>query len=155
MPQVPSLTKLLALTLLFTWQGVSVADEPPRDARELATRFAEAWNDHDAASFGALMAVDADWVTASGLRLRGRDKIQAYLAEEHSTWAKHTSMRAKNISVRPLTAKTAIVLFEWEIETPGDAGGAPSVARGNNMFVASYDSHWTIVAGQVARARTQ
>jgi len=155
MPQVPSVTKLLALVLLFTWPDASVAGEPAlREARELATRFVEGWNAHNAASFGALMAVDADWVTASGIRLRGRDKIQDYLAGEHATWAKRTSMRALNIHVRPLNAKAAIVHFEWEIATPGEGGGAPSVARGNNLFVAVDDNGWIIVSGQVARART-
>jgi uncharacterized protein (TIGR02246 family) len=155
MPPVPSIAKLLALVLLFTWPGASLAVDPAlREARELATRFAEGWNAHDAASFGALMAMDADWVTASGIRLRGRDKIQAYLAEEHATWAKRTSMRTLNIHVRALNAKMAIVLFEWEIATPDEGGGAPSVARGNNLFVAIDDNGWIIVSGQVARART-
>ena len=100
------------------------------------------------------MAEDADWVTASGIRLRGRDRIQAYLSEEHATWAKRTSMSAKNIHVRPLDGKTAIVLFEWEISTPNEGGGS-SVSRGNNLFVVTCDKHWTIVSGQVARARAQ
>jgi len=156
MPQVPSAPRLVTLILLFGWLGASTAGESaPRDARELATRFAAAWNAHDAASFGVLMAPDADWVTASGIRLRGRDKIQAYLADEHATWARHTSMRAMNIHVRPLSAHTAIVLFEWEIATPGEGGAAPSVARGNNLFVAVDDHGWTIVSGQVARARSR
>ena len=132
-----------------------MSGEAPRDVREVATRFVEAWNAHDAAAFGALTATDADWVTASGIRLLGRDKIQAYLADEHATWAKRTTMKALNIHVRSLSAKTAIVLFEWEIATPGEAGSAPSVARGNNLFVAIDDNGWTIVAGQVARARTR
>jgi len=101
------------------------------------------------------MAADADWVTASGVRLRSRDKIQSFLAEEHATWAKTTSMRALNVQVRAMNDKTAVVLFEWEIATPGKEGGAPSLARGNNLFVAVDDQGWTIVAGQVARARTQ
>ncbi len=153
MPQVPAITKLLAL-LICTWAGASVAAEAAeRDAGDLATRFAAAWNAHDPISFGALMATDADWVTASGIRLRGRDRIQAFLAEEHGTWAKSTTMQVMNIHVRPLNNKTAIVLFEWEITTPGEAGGAPSVSRGNNQFVAVDDKGWIIVSGQVARAR--
>jgi len=141
--------------LICAWAGASVSGEvPPREARDLATQFVSAWNAHDSVAFAALMAKDADWVTASGIRLHGRDKIQAYLAEEHTTWAKHTSMRALNILVRPVNRKTATILFEWEIATPGTEGGAPSVARGNNMFVAINDNGWRIVTGQVARART-
>ena len=101
------------------------------------------------------MAEDADWVTASGLRLRGRAKIQGYLAEEHSTWAKRTTMQASNIHVRPLNAKISIVSFEWTITTPGEEGSMPSIARGNNLFVATNEKGWTVVSGQVARARTQ
>jgi uncharacterized protein (TIGR02246 family) len=149
------LTKLFALVLLCGWPIASMSAQGPRDAREVATRFVEAWNAHDAEAFGALTAMDADWVTASGIRLLGRDKIQAYLADEHATWARKTTMKALNIHVRPLGAKTAIVLLEWEIATPAEAGAAASVARGNNLFVAIDDNGWIIVAGQVARARTR
>ena len=100
------------------------------------------------------MAEDADWVTASGLRLRGREKIRAYLSEEHATWAKRTSMQATNILVRRLSGKTSIVSFEWTITTPAEGGGTPSVARGNNLFVAVDEKGWAIVSGQVARIRT-
>jgi hypothetical protein len=34
-------------------------------------------------------------------------------------------------------------------------GGAPTVARGDNLFVAVDDKRGIMVAGQVARARTQ
>jgi uncharacterized protein (TIGR02246 family) len=153
MRHVPSTTRLLAL-ILGTWAAASFSGEAPiQEARSIATRFIEAWNAHDAPGFGALMAKDADWVTASGIRLRGREKIEAYLAEEHATWARQTSMRAMNIHVRPLGGKAAIVLFEWEIATPSQEGGAPTVTRGNNLFVASNDGRWTIVSGQVARLR--
>jgi len=100
------------------------------------------------------MAEDADWVTASGLRLRGREKIRAYLSEEHATWAKRTRMQASNIHVRPLDERTSIVFFEWVITTPGEGDSKPSVARGNNLFVATDDHGWAIVSGQVARIRT-
>jgi uncharacterized protein (TIGR02246 family) len=148
--------KLLALVLVGTWSCASNPGETPaRGAGDVATRFVAAWNAHDPPAFGALMAADADWVTASGIRLRGRDRIQAYLADEHATWAKPTSMRAMNIQVRALNPKSAVILFEWAIETPAKDGGASSITRGNNLFVAANENGWTIVAGQVARARTQ
>jgi uncharacterized protein (TIGR02246 family) len=151
-----TLTRLLAMILFCTGPVVLASDQAGTgEAEGLVARFVTAWNAHEPAAFAVLMAADADWVTASGIRLRGRDRIQAYLAEEHATWARPTSMRAMNIHVRRLDRVTAIVLFEWEIVTPGKDGGTPSVARGNNLFVASHDKGWTIVAGQVARARTQ
>jgi uncharacterized protein (TIGR02246 family) len=154
MPRIPSLARLLALALLFAWPATSMPGEGlSKDAESLATRFVEAWNTHDAAAFGALMAGDADWVTASGIRLLGRDKIQAYLADEHATWAKTTTMRAMNVHVRSLSRDSAVVLFDWEMATPAEDGGASSVARGNNQFVAVRDGDWKIVSGQVARKR--
>jgi uncharacterized protein (TIGR02246 family) len=148
------LIRLLALALLLACPATSVpAEGPSENADVLAMRFVEAWNRHDPAAFGALMATNADWVTASGLRLSGRDKIQAYLADEHATWAKTTTMRALNVHVRPIGDKSAVVLFDWEIATPAQEGGAPSVARGNNLFVAIQARGWTIVSGQVARKR--
>lgn len=139
--------------ILCAWAVESVSAEGPiREPGDLATRFAAAWNAHDSAAFAALMATDADWVTASGVRLRGRAQIQAFLAEEHELWAHRTTMRALNIRVRSLDRKTAVVLFEWEIATPRGPGEAPLVSRGNNLFVASDDKGWIIVAGQVARA---
>jgi uncharacterized protein (TIGR02246 family) len=115
---------------------------------DLVSGFVAAWNAHDAAAFGKLFAADADWVTASGLRLRGRDKIQAYLAEEHATWAKTTRMQATNVHLRGLNADTVTVFFEWEITDTT----AASSRRGNNVFVATRsDTGWTIGAGQVAR----
>jgi uncharacterized protein (TIGR02246 family) len=154
MPRIRLFSSSLLPVLLLAWGGAAQSDEVAESgAGTLATLFMEAWNTHDAAAFGRLMASDADWVTASGIRLRGRDGIQAYLADEHATWAKASTMRAMNIQVRALNRKTAVVSFEWEISTPADDGGPPSVARGNNLFVTLKEGGWTIVSGQVARKR--
>ena len=152
---VPWFIKLPALLLWFACAPASSAGELPADARSLATLFVDAWNSHDAASFAVLLADDADWVTASGLRLNGRESIRAYLSVEHATWAKRTRMQASNIQVRALNENTSIVSFEWAIATPGEGGGKPSVARGNNLFVAIDKKGWVIISGQVARVRTQ
>jgi uncharacterized protein (TIGR02246 family) len=129
------------------------ADARVDEPASLAARFAAAWNAHDAEAFASLLAPDADWVTASGQRLRGRAAITDFLAEEHRTWAKATTMRARNVHSRRLDESTVIVMFEWEIETPGEAGAAPTVARGNNLFVTRRDDGWLVIAGQVARIR--
>jgi uncharacterized protein (TIGR02246 family) len=154
MPRIPFLPSLIALVLLLCWPATSMSgNRPVKDAESLATRFVDAWNAHDAAAFARLVATDSDWVTASGVRLVGREKIRAYLAEEHATWAKTTTMRAMNIHLRALSPKTAVVSFDWEISTPSNEGDAPSVARGNNLFVAVKEGDWIIVSGQVARKR--
>jgi uncharacterized protein (TIGR02246 family) len=139
---------IFALFVLLASTALSAQQARVAEPEGLVNGFVAAWNSHDAAAFGKLFAADADWVTASGLRLRGRDKIQAYLAEEHATWAKTTRMQATNIHVRRASADTVTLFFEWEI-TDIAAG---SSRRGNNVFVATRpDAGWIIGAGQVAR----
>lgn len=118
----------------------------------VAARFVAAWNAHDAEGFGRLLATDADWVTAGGLRLQGRANVRSFLGNEHATWAKHTGMRAVSVHVRPLSTGSASVFLEWEIFAEAGVPGSPP-RRGNNLFVAVRgESGWVIVAGQVALA---
>jgi len=146
------MAKLLAL-VAFAWIGVATGQSSPPGAESAVTRFVEAWNEHDSARFAALFAADADWVTASGARLRGREAIHGYLASEHAGWAKHTRMRPTNVHVRSLGTATASVFFEWEIaEVTADAKSPMAARRGNNLFVVAKEGDgWIIVAGQVAR----
>ena len=148
---------LVTLTVILLWAGMPLrAESPAAKPDSLVTAFVDAWNTHDPAAFGKLFAPDADWVTASGIRLRGREKIRDFLAEEHAGWARHTRMQATNIHVRPTGDQAASVFFEWEIsEEAAGSTEARSPRRGNNLFVVMRaESGWTIVAGQVARSGT-
>jgi uncharacterized protein (TIGR02246 family) len=137
---------LVAMALL-AGAALSTHAQDSAQPEQLANRFIAAWNAHDAVAFGKLFAADADWVTASGQRLQGRERIRAYLGEEHAGWAKGTRMQASNIHVRRRDDDSATVFFEWEIS---EAGKPPR--SGNNVLVAERSAnHWRIVAGQVAR----
>lgn len=115
----------VAVILLATGMPLR-GESPAATPNSLVTAFVDAWNTHDPAAFGKLFAPDADWVTASGIRLRGREK------------------------------EAASVFFEWEIsEEAAGSAEASSPRRGNNLFVVQRaESGWTIVAGQVARSGT-
>jgi uncharacterized protein (TIGR02246 family) len=140
---------LTAAVLACAGAPLPAADTTRPD--ELVAQFVAAWNAHDAPAFGKLFASDADWVTASGKRLHGRDAIVAYLGEEHASWARATRMQSAQVHVRRVDEATAAVFFEWQIAAPNpEANAAPR--RGNNLFVAARTPEgWTIVAGQVAR----
>jgi uncharacterized protein (TIGR02246 family) len=144
---------LLLLALSFPSSGVTQPPEP----HLLVQGFAAAWNAHDADAFGKLFAAQADWVTAPGTRVKGRTAIQDFLAQEHKTWARTTTMTPSNTVVRLLSPDAAVILFEWEITGAVDSSGktaAPS--RGNNLFVATRQSgQWIVTAGQVASQRRQ
>lgn len=139
------------LLVLIAALSIPAFAQSQAGADEVATRFVAAWNAHDADALGKLIAADADWVTASGLRLHGRPDIQKYLAKEHETWAQSTRMRVVSIHVRALANDSASVFLEWELMERRETGGV-SARRGNNLFVATLaGAEWIIVAGQVAR----
>jgi uncharacterized protein (TIGR02246 family) len=129
--------------------GAAQASEP----QSLVQAFAAAWNAHDAKAFEKLFAADADWITAPGTRLKGRGAIRDFLADEHKTWARTTTMTPSNILVRLQAPDVAVVLFDWEIARSESAG---EPGRGNNLFVATRQAgQWIIAAGQVASRRVR
>ena len=124
------------------------------EAAALADGFVNGWNAHDPAALASEFATDADWVTVTGRRISGRDKIQSFLAEEHGSWAKTTNMSASNLSVRPITADVAVIYFDWEITGAIDRQGQPAVFRGLNVLVAHNGSNgWRVTAGQAINVR--
>lgn len=153
MPQLVSNLLLWALLCLLSTLAFGQAQSSDVDA--VAESFARAWNEHDMEAFGRLFAVDADWVTASGLHVNGRDDIQAYLTQEHATWAKATKMKAMDTRVRRISEDVAVVFLQWQIEgAPDPASKEATVTRGNSLFVATRQhSGWSVLAGQVARGR--
>ena len=101
------------LALLAALWLPSTAATQSSDPQALVQGFAAAWNAHDARAFEKLFSDDADWVTAAGSRTKGRTAIRDYLAQEHQTWARTTTMTASIVVVRFLTADAADVLFDW------------------------------------------
>ena len=152
--QVDSSVRLLSLSLLLGF--VSTASAETRGPDDVVDVFARAWNAHNMKAFGQVLSDDADWVTVSGARLKGRTEIQAFLDEEHSGWAKTTSMRTTGVSTRSLGADAAAVHFNWEISGAIGRDGQPSAAsRGVNLLVVAKEAAgWKVVAGQVAVNRS-
>lgn len=153
MPQLVS--HLLLATLLSLLSPLAFSQAQSSDVDAVVERFVRAWNEHDMDAFGRLFAVDADWVTASGVHVTGRDRIQAYLAQEHATWAKTTTMKATDTRVRRISGDMAAVFFKWQIEGALDlASNEVTVSRGSNFLVATRQhSGWSVVAGEAASRR--
>ncbi len=153
MPQLAS--RLLIWSLLCLLSPLAFGQAQSTNFDAVAESFVHAWNEHDMEAFGRLFAVDADWVTASGVHLTGRKDIQAYLTQEHSTWAKATTMKAMDTRVRRISADMAVVVLQWQIEgAPEPASKEVTITRGNNLFVTTRQHDgWSIVAGQVASRR--
>ena len=147
------LRNLGALALLAALWLPALGAAQSSEPQSLVQAFASAWNAHDAKAFEKLFAADADWVTAPGTRVKGRDAIRDFLAQEHATWARTTTMTPSNVLVRLQAPDGAVVLFDWEIAR---RESADEPGRGNNLFVATRQAgQWTIVAGQVASRRAR
>lgn len=134
----------MLLVLLFVSSIVPFQADAPES---LAHGYATGWNAHDAKALSELFADDADWVTASGSRMRGQKGIRDYLHQEHQSWARGTSMKVADVRVRSLTADAAVITFGWEITGEG------RVFKGSTLLVAGrQQGRWQIVSGQVATA---
>ena len=146
-------SRLIALCLLFAWSAVATQAQPA-GPETLVDAFVRAWNSHDAKAFGDMFSDNAHWVTASGVRVKGRAEIQAFLGNEHITWARTTAMKAADVEVKSIGADLAVVFFRWDIAAVADGDGkAVSSFRGSTLFVAAYQANrWRVVAGQVASA---
>lgn len=149
--------RIVALLVAASLASVAAfADAPPAlRPDDLAKRFVESWNAHAFAEFGPYLASDTDWTTASGLVLRGRPAVVAYLGDEHATWARTTSMTATRVVIRELSQSTAVVRLEWQISSPA-AEDSPAAFPGVTQFVAARTSAgWRVVVGQVTRGRNR
>lgn len=126
--------------------------EPPPEV--VVEGFVRAWNTHDATGLGDVFSEDADWVTASGMQVRGRNAIQAALAKEHANWAKTTSMAVTSTTTRRIGPNDVVLYFNWKITgAVGDNGKSAGPFHGVNLFVVTRQSAgWKVVAGQATKA---
>lgn len=144
---------LIALCVSLAWSAAPIQAQPA-GPETLVDVFVRAWNNHDAKAFGEMFSETAHWVTASGVRVKGRPEIQAFLGNEHITWARTTTMKAADVEVRFIGADVAVVFFRWDIvDVANRDGKGVSSFRGSTLFVAANEANrWSVAAGQVASA---
>jgi uncharacterized protein (TIGR02246 family) len=76
---------LFSLFLMGIGVDAALSAEREEAVRAVVNRFAEAWNRHDLDAFGALFALDADFVNVTGQLWKGRKEIQRRHAYTHGT----------------------------------------------------------------------
>ena len=69
------------------------------NAEEMMSRFAEAWNRHDADALAAMWSADGELNHPWGFHAVGRDAVRRLLTEEHTG-----SMRASTLRITGVTA---------------------------------------------------
>jgi ketosteroid isomerase-like protein len=129
------LTPLLIAVLISIWTTQALSADSDTDAATKAVNaFAEAWNRHDMQAFGALFAIDADFVNVTGQLWRGRKEIQRRHAFLHGAIPREDVPEARpdahgifrsstyhfdRIDVRLLRPDLAIAHGAWTMQ--GDA----------------------------------
>jgi uncharacterized protein (TIGR02246 family) len=96
--------------------------------RELATRWEQAWNQHDMKQLVSLMTEDADFVNVGARHWKGRPEIEAEHTQRlnqfrESTWS------TKAVTVQFLKPDAALVHVDWALKGDTDPDGTPRSPR--------------------------
>ena len=133
------------LIILALAQG-SVADDKADAADEKALQeqneaFVAAFNRGDIKAVAEAYAPDADFLSAQGQRLKGRDALEKYFAKGFAD-SKGLKLNHSDRSVRFLKSDVAVADGTWEIT--GRPDGNP--ARGHyTAILMKHDGRWLIV----------
>jgi uncharacterized protein (TIGR02246 family) len=135
---------LLAL-FAVPWQAGTESDQTA--IRAVMDRFVAAWNVHDARSFAAVFAEDADFTNWRGVGATGRAKIEEFHAPIFATMFKNSHQSYSDIKIRLVRADVAAVDVHWQMTGALDAQGNPRPDReGVLSFVMAKDAgQWQIV----------
>jgi uncharacterized protein (TIGR02246 family) len=111
--------------------------------------FLKAWNSHDANAFDRLFTEDALWVSVADTRVVGHADVIKEFEQIHATWAKKTTIIARNIKVQSVRPDVAVILFHAKFVQ--DAKEVPALDRAIIMVAAKQADGWRLAAGQVAK----
>ncbi|HLW83389.1 MAG TPA: SgcJ/EcaC family oxidoreductase [Candidatus Acidoferrales bacterium] len=125
-----SLAALILMSFFFA-APIFAAANNAQEVRNAVMGFATDWNHHDMAAFGKLFAPDADFVTVTGFRMKGRQQIQMDHAWMHGVIPRntpgfpksdphygifaHSTMKFIHIDVRFLRKDVAVAHVNWEL----------------------------------------
>ena len=101
--------------------------------RQVVKQVEDAWNAHDGKAFAAPFAADADYVVVNGMKLKGREAIEAGHTQIFTTIYKESHNVATVRSIRFLRPDVAIVHVEWNLEF--SVGGETRKGHAMNTMV--------------------
>jgi uncharacterized protein (TIGR02246 family) len=111
--------------------------------------FLKAWNSHDAKAFDRLFTKDATWMPAADTRVIGHADVIKGFEHIHTTWAKKTTIIARDIKVQSIRPDVAVILFQAKFVQ--EAKEAPLLDRAVIMVAVKEADGWRVAAGQVAK----
>ena len=109
----------------------------------------KAWNSHDTKAFDRVFTGNAIWVPVAERRVVGHADVIKEFEQIHTTWAKKTTIIARDIKVQTVRPDVAVILFQAKFVQ--DAKETPALDRAMMMVAVKQPDGWRIAAGQVAR----
>lgn len=147
--------KKIGLVLIFILVAGAIAraqntPKVERAIRAVAEHWQQDWNRHDYKAVGALLTPDADYVTDSGVWLRGRDAFIDWHAKQHPEMYRNSQWTNSNVTIRFLQPEVAIVHVEWGRQGDLDLHG--KLRRGrpgiSTWLLVKVGAGWRIRTGQ-------
>jgi uncharacterized protein (TIGR02246 family) len=111
--------------------------------------FLKAWNSHDAKAFDRLFTQDAIWVPVAETRVAGHADVIKEFEQIHTTWAKKTTIIARDVKVQSVRPDVAVILFQAKFVQ--DAKEVPVLDRSMIMVAVKQTDGWRIAAGQFTK----
>jgi len=133
-------TLLLFISFVFLNYPAKAADAE-EDIRDLLANQTDAWNRGDLQAFITPYAEDCTFIGKQVVK--GREKVLARYKSSYPTPAAMGKLSFRNLEVRELSERIAIVTGEWHLERPASAGGA--VGGIFSLVLKDFDDEWRIV----------
>lgn len=127
--------------------GAGIGGDDPQ-VRGLAQSFVAAWNQHDAAALGNLMAPGVEFVTVGAIWLHGRADVEKFHARLFAGRLADSTNEVLETAVRFLRPDLALVHWSWTVAAEKDAGGKTRPQRWGLMtaLAEKQNGGWLIVA---------
>lgn len=117
-------------------------------------RVVDAWHRHDASGFAGVFTEDGTMVLP-GLYLKGREAIQAYMAEAFLGPYRGTEVTGTPVSISPLGTEAAVLVTEGGVLAAGDSEVAESRAIRASWVLVKRDGQWWLAAYHNCPAHAQ
>lgn len=118
-------------------------------ARALIAAYEDAWNRHDMAAMGALLAEDVEWVNIVGMAWRGRAAVRSAHAAFHAGMFRDVPMRVVDARVRTLApgVMTAVATIAMGDFTSPDGRLYSGTRDRLSLVLVRRDGSWLIGHG--------
>ncbi|HYP27226.1 MAG TPA: SgcJ/EcaC family oxidoreductase [Blastocatellia bacterium] len=127
------------------WAQTGTRPEDEAAIRKIVSRLEGGWNAGDGKAFAAPFAPDADYVVVNGLRIKGRDMIDAGHQNIFNTFYKNSAITPTILSIRFIRDDVALAHVQWHLKF--SENGAARESKAINTLVLTKDGgQWSISA---------